>query len=79
MAGHLDLLPGRQIGIDLGQFTVDPSLEAFDLVDDADITAVVKVTQLLYLAFQLGNGFFKIKERVNGSVCHFQIRMSARG
>jgi len=79
MAGDLHFLPGGQFSVGLRQLFVDAGLQPFDLVNDADFAVVAEMTQLLDLAFQLGDRFFEIEECSNACFCHCYIRIPARG
>ncbi len=62
MAGDQRLLPGRELRIGLPEQAVDLGLEARDLLGDVDVAGGGEVTQLLDLAFQLGNRLFEVEK-----------------
>src|ERR1700733_9982009 len=62
MARELGDLPGREIAEDFRGLVPQLVTQARDLVVDIERTVVAGVTQLLDLAFQLGDRLFKIEE-----------------
>ena len=62
MAGDLDLLPGRQVGIGLAQQTLGFALQFTDFIGDIYFTGIGQVAKFFNLAFQLRDGPFEIKK-----------------
>ncbi len=62
MAGDLRLLPGRQLAVDILQRIGRAFLEAANLVAHLDAALFLReFFQLKNLAFEVGDGFFKIE------------------
>ena len=62
MAGDLRLLPGRQLGVDVGERLAGARLQPGDLVIDGDRVALVaERAQLLDLALEIGDRLFEIE------------------
>src|SRR6185312_1163720 len=62
VARKLNLLPRRELGIGLAQQAVDLGLEPRHLVGDVEIAAVGEVSELVDLAFELGQRLLEIEE-----------------
>jgi hypothetical protein len=68
MAGHLRLLPGRQLAVDVAQGIGDALFEPRDLLGDIDgLAAVGELLELEDLAFQIGDGLFEVEIIVHSS------------
>ena len=62
MAGHLGLLPGRQLRIAIAQHALGAILQAADLRLDIGLGGGRRVTQLGDPGFEFGDRFFKIEK-----------------
>ncbi len=66
MAGDLGLLPRRQLGIGGAKLAVSLLGQTGNLVGDVHALRLGHKPQFLDLAFQLGNGFFKVQKMAHG-------------
>ncbi len=66
VTGDLGLLPGRQLGVGLGQKPLDLRLELPDLVGDIEFSVTGQMTKLLDLTLEFGNRLFEIQEVMHG-------------
>ncbi len=67
MAGNLDFLPGRQLGVDGAQLLVGLVGEPGDFVGDVDLAGRLHAPQFLDFAFEFGHGFFEFQELTHGT------------
>ena len=87
MAGDLDLLPGSERGVEIGERLGGLGLELRQLLGDGDALAPLgQRAQFLHLGFELGDGLFEIEIGAHGRRCFLMIgglgggrKLAARG
>ena len=67
VAGHLGLLPRRELGIGLLEQLVDLGLQLAHFLGDVDLAGTAQVAQSLDLALQFGDGLLEVQEAVHGA------------